>query len=103
MILGTSRIDYSLHRLYHYTGTDPEHFQNFVIFTNYQFYAETFARLCRERMAKGESRYRLLSSPATSSRAMRASAAPVRLATRRSASLRCRPFISSSQAAAASP
>jgi hypothetical protein len=31
-----ARVDYSLHRLYHYTGTDPEHFQNFVIFTNYQ-------------------------------------------------------------------
>jgi AMP nucleosidase len=52
-----SRIDYSLHRLYHYTGTDPEHFQNFVIFTNYQFYADTFARLCRERLAKGEPCY----------------------------------------------
>ena len=24
-----ARVDYSLHRLYHYTGTDPEHFQNF--------------------------------------------------------------------------
>ena len=36
-------IDYSLHRLYHYTGTDPEHFQNFVIFTNYQFYIDAFA------------------------------------------------------------
>jgi Bacterial AMP nucleoside phosphorylase N-terminus len=23
-----ARVDYSLHRLYHYTGTDPEHFQN---------------------------------------------------------------------------
>ena len=30
-----ARVDYSLHRLYHYTGTEPEHFQNFVIFTNY--------------------------------------------------------------------
>ncbi|MFX6980552.1 hypothetical protein ABTH98_20225, partial [Acinetobacter baumannii] len=29
-----ARVDYSLRRLYHYTGTDPEHFQNFVIFTN---------------------------------------------------------------------
>ena len=48
-----ARVDYSLHRLYHYTGTDPEHFQNFVIFTNYQFYVEAFARTCRERMAKG--------------------------------------------------
>jgi len=46
-----ARIDYSLHRLYHYTGTDPEHFQNFVIFTNYQFYVDAFARLCHERMA----------------------------------------------------
>ena len=48
-----ARVDYSLHRLYHYTGTDPEHFQNFVIFTNYQFYVEAFARVCRERMAAG--------------------------------------------------
>ena len=31
------RIDYSLHRLAHYTATQPEHFQNFVLFTNYQF------------------------------------------------------------------
>ena len=33
------RVDYSLHRLRHYTGTRPEHFQNFVLFTNYQFYS----------------------------------------------------------------
>ena len=49
-----ARIDYSLRRLYHYTGTDPEHFQNFVIFTNYQFYIDAFAQLCRERLAAGE-------------------------------------------------
>ena len=49
-----ARVDYSLHRLYHYTGTDPEHFQNFVIFTNYQFYVDAFARMCRERMAAGD-------------------------------------------------
>lgn len=48
-----ARVDYSLHRLYHYTGTDPEHFQNFVIFTNYQFYIDAFAQMCRERMAAG--------------------------------------------------
>jgi hypothetical protein len=46
-------VDYSLHRLYHYTRTDPEHFQNFVIFTNYQFYVDMFARLSRERMVSG--------------------------------------------------
>jgi AMP nucleosidase len=49
-----ARVDYSLHRLYHYTGTDPEHFQNFVIFTNYQFYVDAFARIGRERMAAGD-------------------------------------------------
>src|ERR1700730_1315250 len=52
-----ARVDYSLHRLYHYTGTDPEHFQNFVIFTNYQFYVDAFARICRERIAAGDPAY----------------------------------------------
>ncbi len=52
-----ARIDYSLHRLRHYTGTSPEHFQNFVIFTNYQFYVDAFARLGRERMAAGDPEY----------------------------------------------
>ena len=46
-----------LHRLYHYTGTDPEHFQNFVIFTNYQFYIDAFASICRARMKDGDPRY----------------------------------------------
>jgi AMP nucleosidase len=49
-----ARVDYSLHRLFHYTGTDPEHFQNFVIFTNYQFYVDAFARICRARMEAGD-------------------------------------------------
>jgi AMP nucleosidase len=49
-----ARVDYSLRRLYHYTGTDPEHFQNFVIFTNYQFYIDAFAELARKRLAAGE-------------------------------------------------
>jgi AMP nucleosidase len=48
-----ARVDYSLHRLYHYTGTDPEYFQNFVILTNYQFYADAFARMGREGMQAG--------------------------------------------------
>src|SRR6185369_17951077 len=48
------RVDYSLRRLYHYTGTDPDHFQNFVIFTNYQFYVDAFAQVCRQRLAAGE-------------------------------------------------
>ena len=40
---------------YHYTGTDPEHFQNFMIFTNYQFYVDAFRHLGHEHMASGRS------------------------------------------------
>ena len=46
------RVDYSLHRLRHYTGTAPEHFQNFVLFTNYQFYIDEFVRLGHEAMVR---------------------------------------------------
>jgi AMP nucleosidase len=44
------RVDYSLHRLRHYTGTAPEHFQNFMLFTNYQFYVDEFVRIGRALM-----------------------------------------------------
>lgn len=46
------RVDYSLHRLRHYTATDADHFQNFVIFTNYQFYVDEFIRTCHDLMGK---------------------------------------------------
>jgi AMP nucleosidase len=39
------RVDYSLHRMRHYSGTWPEHFQNYVLFTNYQFYIDEFIKL----------------------------------------------------------
>ncbi|HEY1095639.1 MAG TPA: AMP nucleosidase [Alphaproteobacteria bacterium] len=42
------RTDISLHRLRHYTGTLPDYFQNFVIFTNYGFYVDEFARFARD-------------------------------------------------------
>ena len=51
------RVDYSLHRLRHYTGTLPEWFQNFVLFTNYQFYIDEFVRLGHAEMAKADSDY----------------------------------------------
>lgn len=51
------RIDYSLHRLPHYTATTPDHFQNFVLFTNYQFYIDEFAVYARDLMAKGGEGY----------------------------------------------
>ncbi len=36
------RVDYSLHRIRHYTATQPEHFQDFILFTNYQRYVDEF-------------------------------------------------------------
>lgn len=52
-----ARVDYSLHRLRHYTGTVPEHFQNFVLFTNYQFYIDEFVRRGHESMQDPNSEY----------------------------------------------
>ncbi len=57
------RVDYSLHRLAHYTATSPAHFQNFVLFTNYQFYMDAFAQMGRELMAKGDSGYSAFVEP----------------------------------------
>jgi len=52
-----ARVDYSLQRLRHYTGTSPECFQNFVLFTNYQFYIDEFVRLGHAAMADASSEY----------------------------------------------
>ena len=41
------RVDYSLARLAHYTATAPDHFQNHVLFTNYQFYVDEFEAFAR--------------------------------------------------------
>ncbi len=51
------RTDYSLHRLRHYCGNSPSHFQNYVLFTNYQFYIDEFIALGRAEMAKADSPY----------------------------------------------
>ncbi|TGQ96102.1 AMP nucleosidase, partial [Mesorhizobium sp. M4B.F.Ca.ET.203.01.1.1] len=40
-----------------YTATSPHHFQNFVLFTNYQFYIDEFVARARELMANGDSGY----------------------------------------------
>jgi AMP nucleosidase len=57
------RVDYSLHRLRHYTGTAPEHFQNFVLFTNYQFYIDEFVRLGHAAMKDPNSEYMAFVEP----------------------------------------
>jgi AMP nucleosidase len=57
------RIDYSLARLSHYTATRSEHFQNHVLFTNYQFYMDEFVALARELLADPDSGYEALVEP----------------------------------------
>ncbi len=57
------RVDYSLHRLRHYTGTVPDHFQNFVLFTNYQFYIDEFIRLGHTLMADEAGDYEAFVEP----------------------------------------
>lgn len=57
------RIDYSLARLQHYTATAAEHFQNHVLFTNYQFYMEEFVAFARAELANPESDYDSLITP----------------------------------------
>ncbi|WP_138468521.1 AMP nucleosidase [Poseidonocella sp. HB161398] len=60
------RIDYSLARLAHYTATDPEHFQNHVLFTNYQFYVEEFEAMARQALADPASGYTSFVGPGNS-------------------------------------
>ena len=47
------RVDVSLMRLKHYTGTKAEHFQNYVIFTNYQFYIDEFIKIGQNKVGTG--------------------------------------------------
>ncbi|WJY16519.1 AMP nucleosidase [Pectobacteriaceae bacterium CE90] len=55
------RADFSLARLRHYTGTPAEHFQPFVLFTNYTRYVDEFVRWGCEQIADPNSPYEALS------------------------------------------
>jgi AMP nucleosidase len=57
------RVDYSLARLAHYTATTPEHFQNHVLFTNYQFYVDEFEGMARAALADPDSGYTAFVGP----------------------------------------
>jgi AMP nucleosidase len=57
------RTDFSLARLRHYTGTPPEHFQNFVLFTNYVRYVDEFVRVAIDEVRRPDSRFTALSVP----------------------------------------
>lgn len=57
------RVDYSLARLAHYTATAPEHFQNYILFTNYQFYVDEFEAFARAQLADPNSGYTAFVGP----------------------------------------
>jgi AMP nucleosidase len=57
------RTDFSLARLKHYTGTPPEHFQHFVLFTNYVRYVDEFVRFAIEELRRPDSPFVMLSVP----------------------------------------
>ena len=47
------RTDFSLARLAHYTGTSVEHFQRYILFTNYHRYVDEFVDWAAEQLGKG--------------------------------------------------
>ncbi len=57
------RVDYSLARLAHYTATSPAHFQNHVLFTNYQFYMDEFLDFAKAALKDPTSDYETLVEP----------------------------------------
>jgi AMP nucleosidase len=52
-LFSAERVDFSLHRLPHYTGTAARHFQRFVLLTNYQRYVEAFRAFGRKEVEDG--------------------------------------------------
>jgi len=53
-LFSAARVDLGLVRLGHYTATHPEHFQRFVLFTNYQRYVDAFVALARAEIEHGD-------------------------------------------------
>jgi len=53
-LFSAERVDFSLLRLAHYTATAPQHFQRFVLFTNYQRYVDEFIAFARKEIVEGE-------------------------------------------------
>jgi AMP nucleosidase len=61
-LFNAERVDYSLWRLRHYTGTTPQHFQRYILFTNYQRYVDGFIDYAREQVSTGDT-YRAFVEP----------------------------------------
>jgi AMP nucleosidase len=57
------RVDYSLRRLLHYTGSDWRHIQPWILLTNYQRYVDQFLRRGLDELADPASPYNRLIAP----------------------------------------
>ncbi len=69
------RVDYSLARLHHYTGTSPDHFQRFVVLTNYQRYVDEFIAFGHAQIADSDE-YVAFVGPGNIVKSARASGGP---------------------------
>ena len=56
------RVDFSLARLRHYTGTPAQHTQRYLLFTNYVRYVDEFVRWAVEELRSEDSPYEGLSA-----------------------------------------
>ena len=59
-LFDAQRVDFSLARLRHYTGTPPAHVQNYILFTNYHRYVDEFVRYACSQLSE-DGPWRLLS------------------------------------------
>jgi AMP nucleosidase len=59
-LFDAQRVDFSLARLRHYTGTPAAHVQNYILFTNYHRYVDEFVAWAVEQL-NGDNRYTMLS------------------------------------------
>ena len=59
-LFDAARVDFSLARLRHYTGTPPKHIQKYILFTNYNRYVDEFVVWATQQL-KPDGPYTLLS------------------------------------------
>ena len=56
-LFDAARVDYSLRRLVHYTGSDWRHVQRWVLLTNYHRYIDQFVRIAAGHLTKGTGKF----------------------------------------------
>ena len=62
-LFDAARVDYSLRRLVHYTGSDWRHVQRWVLLTNYHRYIDQFVRIAAGHLTSGGGKFEELVMP----------------------------------------